>query len=287
MKKIRVALVHINKPTGWNRIVGWWSYPVPQFEVTHFGVPKRFVLTQEDFKGHDLVFQEDHKTHGKFEGLTIPRVYHVVDSTLAKGNYKGRCEHAKGADLILVDHDRLERFTHLGPPVRRFGYCVNDKLFYDRKLPKDIDVSYHCRGWFPERRKLGEILREFCAAEGYSYATGKRLNVEYAKAFGRSKISVNLPINEFNRSHRTFDVMGSRACLSTKRLVSVSYELRRPCDHYVEWDTYDEMFAQIKYLVESGEWETIADAAYELVLAEHTWAVRAEQLYKTLEETIL
>lgn len=287
MSPISVALIHCDKPSGWKRMVGWWSYPVSQFKVTHFGVKKGFSMPSSRLDGHDIVFHEDHKTNGTFPGLKIPRVYHIIDSTLGEGIYRGRCEQAKGAALILVDHDRIERFTHIGPPVRRFGYCVNDRMFYDRIIGKEIDVSYHCRGWFQERGICGRALKAFCEKRKYEFASGKRYNKDYSRAFCRSKISVNLPVNNRNRSHRTFDVMASRTCLLTKKLVSVSGEIRTPDVHYAEWNTYEEMYQQIDHLLKTGKWKKIADAAYELVKEHHTWAVRAQQLYDMLKRTVL
>ena len=81
--------------------------------------------------------------------------------------------------------------------------------------------------------------------------------------------------------------MASRTCLLTKVLVTVSGELRTPCVHYAEWDSYEEMCAQIDHLLKTGEWKTIADASYKLVQEHHTWAIRAQQLYDMLKRTVL
>jgi hypothetical protein len=183
-----------------------------------------------------------------------------------------------------VDHDSLRRWTDLGVPVRRFAYCVNDRLFYDHELPKNVDVCFHCHPT-PARQELGAWLRRFCAERGYSYAGGKRGQrdrMEYPRAFNQAKISVNLCQTPTNRPHRVLDVMASRSCLVTSPLPDVPEDLRAAGSHYLEFHNTGELGAIIDDLLTSGQWQEIADAAFELAHTRHTWAVRAGELRGTL-----
>ena len=164
MKPIRVALVHRNSPRLFNRMVGWWSYEVPQFTWHHCPVrlKKPFTVDKDGLaENHDIIVYEDGKIGGTFTGSAdIPICYAVVDSTLSEAHYQHRLQQADQCDLILLDWDRLERFEKPGlPPVERFNYCVNDKLFYPRG-EKDIDIGSF-QHTTPERREVDDWLRTF------------------------------------------------------------------------------------------------------------------------------
>ncbi len=299
MKPLRVALVHRKSTrTLEKRMVGWWAYEVPEFEVNHFPVrPPWFTLKRSQFVGeYDLIFYEDGKAQGQIvNDADIPVVYHVVDSTLSEEHYDLRVSQAKlNADLVVVDWDRLERFEHLGLPVRRFGYCVNDKLFYDRGLPRIYDVGFFV-GKTKERGKLGRWLKEFCGANGLSFGAGIRAGEDYAKAMAQSKIVVNLNRNAETRSHRVFDAMACRSCVITSPLPEVSGEVRLAGVNYLEYQSLDMLGRLIKHLVgkqlanqpvgEAQYWQDYAGDGYELVREFHTWRVRAGELRRVLAET--
>lgn len=177
MNPLSVALVHRDSPRCVNRMYGEWSYAVPEFVVRHYPLALLQNISKAKLaERHDVVIVEDFRVHGQLTGdAPIPVCYRVVDSTLSEAHYQWRLGRARElADLILVDQDGLERFEGLGVPVRRFGYCVNDRLFKDYGLPKDIDVSFFCffKG-APERAEMHVWLAEFCQGRGYySYQGG-------------------------------------------------------------------------------------------------------------------
>ncbi len=288
MKPLRIALVHADNPRQYNRMVGFWAYEVPEFEVTHIGVKGRFRYNLSEFSDFDVIVREDHRTHGEFaRDANVPIAYYVVDSTLSGDHYKSRQGPAKEADLILVEHDRLSRFGGLGPPVRRFGYCVNDKLFHDYHLEKTVDVGMYCRiKDAPARRKLIYWLQEFCDKQGYGFAAGKRVQVKYAQAFNQTRISVNLSRTVTNRPHRVFDAMACRTCLVTSSLPPVSGEVREKGVHYDEFTDSEHLGGLIDELLSSGCWEGLADQGHELVHKQHTWAIRARELRQVFAEEL-
>lgn len=284
MKPLRVALIHHDNPRQYNRMAGFWSYDLPEFDVTHFGVKGIQVYRRGDYRDFDVIVWEDHRTGGTWtHDAKVPLVYHVVDSTLSAGHLEDRNKHAKEADLVLVDHDRLQRIH--GKIIRRWSYCVNDRLFHDYGEEKTVDVSFHCRTkGSDERADLRDWLGKHCQHMGYTYAAGDRAGEQYARAFNRSKITVNLTRTIINRPHRVFDAMACRTCLLTSPLPPVSGEEREAGVHYVEWRDFDELVWHLADLLQMGTWQKVADAGHELVHRAHTWPVRARELREILRE---
>jgi glycosyltransferase involved in cell wall biosynthesis len=288
MRPLRVALVHRDSDRCTDkRMVGIWSYDVPEFSTAHFAVKRGFVLDRADFAGDfDLIFYEDGKLHGRFVGPTaIPVVYYVVDSTLSGEHYEKRREQAAQADLVVVDHDELGRFRWPGgPPVRRLSHCVNDRLFRDYGEERTVDVSFHCRTkGSTERAKLAEWLAVLCGRSGYRYRTGTLYDEDYPRGFNRSRLTVNLTRTPGNRPHRIFDAMACRTCVVTNRLRDVSDEVRRAGMDYVEYADRDGLAAAIAELLHNDAWRDVAERGYQLVQEHHTWAVRARELRRLLQ----
>lgn len=290
MRAIRVALVHRDAESMKHRIVGPWAYPVPEFVWEHFTVPKWFTLDAEAIRERiqaDIIWYEDAKAWGSFSGdVPHPICYWITDSTLSDEHYTLRCQWArKVADLVFVDWDRLARFRETERPVYRFNYCVNDRMFYDRKMERVYDVAFICNiQGDPARIALARELEEFCATRGYRYVSGSRMGEEYARIFNQSKILVNLNRTSTTRNHRLLDGMASRTCVLTSPVPDVSGEEREAGIHYVEFFDQEDLFEKIDWLLGTGKWQGIADAGYELAHTKHTWAVRAKQLRATLLE---
>ena len=234
-----------------NRNMGYWSYPVPEFTWNHLAFPGKEHDGSQMNNGYDIIFQEDAGPY-YFRGVEKPLVYLAIDSTLSDDHLESRLIRAEHADLILLDMDKEKRFADIGVPVRRLNYCVNDHLFRDYGLERDIDVSFYC-GTNPERGKIRNMLREFCASNDISFETGTLHPVDYAKAMARSKIVVNWPRVPENRPHRVFDAMACGACLLTGPLPDVPGDRRIQHTDYVEVQTIDELTDMIGYLLLTGD----------------------------------
>lgn len=275
MKPLKVALIVKNTPSTFrrdNRGMGMWSYSVPEFEWEHIAPGKGFKLSLLDLKarGFDLVFHEDGGAWGDYLGTDIPVIYYAIDSTLSEeGHYKPRLAQALRADLILVDHDRLERFDY-GIPVKRLSYCVNDRLFYPRD--KTIDVAFHC-GSTPERSDTRRRLADYCARHGLVYVSGTVPLEHYADDLGRAKVVVNLPRTPTNRPHRVFDTMASGAALVTYLLPQVSGEFRR---EFMDYVTIDSLEATLDSVL--PQWHAVAETALETARKYYYWSTRAKKL---------
>jgi len=287
MRPLRVALVHRDSDRCMDkRMVGIWSSPVPEFQWHHFPTKKAFVIDRSHWRGFDIIFYEDGKLHGHFVASGPPVVYYVVDSTLSDDHLKIRRDQAQYVDLVLVDHDRLNRLK-VGPPVSRLSHCANTELFQDYGLEKDIDVSFHCRTkGSAERLRVEERLHDFCHERGYAYACGTRFDRDYAHSFNRSKITVNVTRTPINRPHRVFDALACRTCMITTPLPRVSGETRRAGRDYLQYNDIPELFTLIDKTLADGSWKGIADAGFELVQEHHSWAVRAKQLRQILNEKL-
>ena len=289
MKPLKVALIirpydHLKNRD--DRTIGLFSYAVPELEWEHHMQAKTFSINRGYFKDYDAIVLED-GLFGNFYGDGPPVIGIFWDTTWTDRHYKDRLAQAAKCDLVLIGHDQLRRFKPCGKPVRRLSYCVNDKLFKDYGLPRSVDVTFHNRIVASRARRRLEIrLAEFCRSRGYSFNSGELPLEPYAKAFNSAKVNVNLCQSKRNRPHRVFDVMASRGCLLTSRLPCVSGEEREAGVHYVEYYRHTKSFKLIDWLMESGEWQRVADAGYELVQRQYTWKVRAVQLRQIIREDL-
>jgi len=137
----------------------------------------------------------------------------------------------------------------------------------------------------PEREDLIAWLSDYCQRKHLRFTCGALRGEEYATAFGRAKVVVDMLRNPTTRNHRTFDVMASRACLLTNPLPDVEGEDHgRPGEHYATWRDYADLEDKLDWLLRSYDWSQIAYAGCRLVRAQHTWAIRARQLRALLGE---
>lgn len=267
-----------------DRNMGYWSYPVPDFEWKHFMFGGRRAYANE-MNDYDFIFQEDSGPR-YLKGCNRPIVYLAIDSTLSDDHLKSRLERAQQADLILVDMDDLSRFQHLGAPVRRLNYCVNDRVFKDYGEEKTIDVSFHCagNGTDSERYKVRQMLGTYCKKRGLKYTSGILPLPEYARAMAKSKIVVNWPRTPANRPHRVFDAMACGACLVSGPLPEVDGDERVPNRDYVEVEKVREIPDVIDYLLSSGDWREFGQWGQRLIKKYHTWSNRSKQLRNILQD---
>lgn len=294
MKPLRVAF--LVKPSPSTRLregrnMGLFSYPVPEFTWEHFNLSDGGSnLTQLRRLGYDLLFHEDGGNFGDYAGSGLPVVYLSIDDTLSPAHLRARQQQAARANLILVDHGNPAQFRHIGPPVRQFPYCVNDRLYQPGE--KSLDITFHCgtgaRKGAPggvERVRVRQLLGDIASAHALSYRSGALGLPEYAAALGQSRIVVNWPRTDRNRPHRVFDALAAGACLVTGALPDVPADRRMPGVHYIQVHEMDDLKRVVPALLK-GDWQYIAGNGYKFVMREHTWAVRAQQLRQLLSEVL-
>lgn len=289
-RKLRVAVIVKHRAAAFareERPMGMFSYPVPEFEWDFLYLGKEFVAPTASYaKSYDFIFHEDGGNWGQFKGNVLPILYHVIDSTLSdERHYQPRYEQAKQASLILVDHDRLDRFTGTGKKVVRFEYCVNDRVFKDYGLEKTVDICFHCGG-SDDRALIRQHLHTLCIKRGWAYTSGVLPLVEYAKAMNRAKIVVNWPRTDTNRPHRVFDAMACKACLLTAPVPNTDH-LLFPGGNSMCFRDIEDLEYQLTQGLERryGErWVGLAHFGYHAVTEHHTWAVRAKQLRELVKQ---
>lgn len=282
MNSLKIALVIRDKPNlkkRDDRAIGLFSYAVPELTWEHITPGKGFKLNRGRLTDYDAIILED-GLFGEFIGDGPPVVGIFWDTNWTERHYLDRLRQAENCDLVLIGQDPLERFKGCGKSIERLSYCVNDKVFKDYKLSKDVDVCFHANlKHSKERAALHIRLSDWCEREGLVYK-GRPVRdlTEYAKAFNRSKVSVNLSQVAQNRPHRVFDVMASYGCLLTSPLPAVSGELRQRGKHYLEWGSFENLTLLIQSLLSSGEWRQYTEAGHKLIEEHYTWAVRAREL---------
>jgi len=274
--------------------MGQFSYPVDQFTWEHMPMPKGGDINRALLdKKVDLIFHED-APGCTYSGSGAPLIYYDIDSTLTDDrHYQPRLEQAKFADLVLVDQDRLERIAPCKRPVKRFSYCVNDRLFYDRGLSRDLDVVFHCPAgkWAPGgdvRKQIRNLLHDYCQSHHLTYASGAVDLQTYANHFARAKVVVNWSRTPRNRPHRVLDATASGACLvsspiptMTEAPIASQIVVRNDWNAMI-YETPEELPAKLDEAFEPGfnmpYWELIARQGHEDTMAMHTWAIRAQEL---------
>ena len=317
MKPLRVLLVHRDQPHRWARTDGQFAYDVPEFVVAHRAVDKVFRLDLNELGGHyDLVWWDEGKhKHGPHftpeRGQRRVKVaYYCLYPTLSEGIYQSRVERAReNVDMVLLDHDRLERWAGVGVPVRRCAYSVNEYHYQDNADGRDIDVGFFSVwNYSPERRALNDWLASYCARHGWVYATnGGHGTEDYPQLLARSKVIVHINRTPETRPPRIFDASACGAAVLASRMPEVSGERWTDGIHYVAFDEpvaqyhdnnehgtrepytdgdCEQVAAGLDWLMTGDNWAAIAHNAQRYVLAEHTWRVRAQQLRQTFTEAL-
>lgn len=287
MKPLHVALIVKNSPAAFEREcrnMGMWSYPVEQFTWEHIAPGKGVTLDTKALaaRGFDLIFHEDGGAWCDYAGSALPIVYYTIDSTLSdEFHFRPRFEQARKADLVLVDHDRLERFAPCGKPVRRLGYCVNDRLFHP--AGKTIDVCFRCGG-SPERAAMRALLSEMCKAHGLRYVSGAAALGEYAADMNRAKVVVNVPRAPANRPHRVLDALMSGAALISEPFPQLAGE---HLEAYANWLPFGVLGIEgVAQVVERGGWQPLAEMGRRTAETYHRWSTRAEHLRQMLNKEL-
>ena len=270
--------------------MGYFSYDVPEFTWEHITPGKNFNIKWSDYKSHDfdLVFHEDYP-YGNIVGLDIPYVFLSIDSTLSDEHYRARFEQARRADVVLVDHDNVNRFFNVNHKTIQFPYCVNDKIFYRDNRERTNDIAYHCsssaHAGIEERKRIRQLLHDLSQKHNWSYRSGILEIHNYAESFRTSKIVVNQSRTPANRPHRIFDAMACGAMVVTSDLPYIQSDLIHDAHNYEPYYHDKDLEETIEfYLNNPVEREKIAKKGFDIIMQNHTWAIRAKQLREIINK---
>lgn len=289
VQPLKIALIVKNETNKrrLDRNMGYFSYPVPEFEWEHFTPGKRFSLARSTFKNFDLIIHEDAPLEANWHGAGIPLIFLDIDSTLSIEHFRQRFNQAKQADLILVDHDDLKLFKQTGKPVVRLSYCVNDKVFYPKEAAKSLDLVYHCSNGFEggdKRREVRQILSNYAKANFLQFRSGAIALDQYADNFRSALVAVNQSRNSSNRPHRILDVLASQTCLLTSDFAYVAHDGLQEQQHYLKFCDESDLILKLDYLFNNRDViNRLANSGYNLINQNHTWAIRAKELREIIQ----
>jgi hypothetical protein len=308
MRPLHVLLVVKDTPASYDgddKLSGLFSYSVPEFTWGHTTLGDDFDLDTRKYQGRfDLIFHIDGSNWGRYRG-PVPVVYWGIDSTLSEEHYRARREQARESDLVLVEHDELVRYSSLMPenacsgpvlwrpgdrqpaPVRRFPYCVNDRLFKLQDVPH-VDIGWHAHttGIGKEERQWAwGIVSEHARVRGYTmadYTAGDRHH--YAAALGSARVIFSWPRVLGNRPHRILDAMMCGSCVVSGPVPDCGDGLAHGVNIMIARDP-EHACDLIDGLLADNLWRSIGNEARRLAFSEHRWSVRAAQLRALLADT--
>jgi len=192
-------------------------------------------------------------------------------------------------DHAVVFHPGfVEQFARAGHPgAFLLPHAVRREFFDGPEPPREFEVGWVGQTGGPiygaRAEWLPKLAREFRTNDwSRSYPVQ-----EVAEIYRRSKIVVNIGRDDFpqDANLRVFEVLASGALLLTS-LPSELQELGfRDGEHFVGYRDHREINSLVrKYLDDGPSRARIAAAARELVLREHTYDRRAEQLLSRLAD---
>jgi glycosyltransferase involved in cell wall biosynthesis len=109
---------------------------------------------------------------------------------------------------------------------------------------------------------------------------------EYAANMGAARIVVNLPRTVTNRPHRILDAMAAGACVLTGPIPTVDGDDLQDRIHYRSFADTAEVPGIISELLADHAWTQYAINGHELVMARHTWAIRAQELRQIIKKEL-
>lgn len=286
-KPLHVAVIVKNTPSAFlkeGRNMGLFSYEVNDEFTWEFIAPQKYSILDTAAlrrKGFDLIFHED-SNWCTYKHGAIPTVFYSIDSTLSElSHYVPRYRQARQADLVLIDHDRLERFHFPGKNTRRLLYCVNDHLF--RSSEKTIDINFNC-GSSDRRAFIRGYLGKLCIEKQWQYGSGVLPLPAYAEALGKSKIVVNVPRNDHNRPHRVYDSLACKTFLLSMPFPKIEAETFMHGFHYMNFVDSTDLRDKLIDFMEADRWQKIAEQGYYHIMQKHIWSVRAKELRQIIHE---
>jgi glycosyl transferase family 1 len=295
LKPLNIAVIvkNANSTKRDNRAMGYFSYDVPEFTWEFILPGKRFNINWRKFKGErqfDLVFHEDYP-YGNIIGLDIPYVFLSIDSTLSEAHYKDRLRQTSHADLVLVDHDNLNRFNVKHCNVYQFPYCVNNRVFYKSDDIRTTDIAYHCsssaHAGIDERKRIRKLLSELSLKYNWNYKSGILPLEQYAESFRSSKIVVNQSRTPTNRPHRIFDAMACGAMVLSSRIPYIKEDKLTMYDDDVLKQFGSDYYLEnelTNFLSTPYALNHVANNGYNIIMNNHTWAIRARQLREIINK---
>lgn len=174
-------------------------------------------------------------------------------------------------------------YNHNPKATQAFS-CLDTKHFYDRKLPRDTDVSF--AGSIGNWQRRDEHI-QFLRSRGVNLATvggleyDTRVHIDaYAEIISRSKISLSFCLHRtegFSQiKRRVFDILSCRTCMF-EDVGTETAKFFEPSKNFVMYHSKEDLLEKVLYyLSHDGERKRIAESGYrmatELYSARNLWA---------------
>jgi hypothetical protein len=186
---------------------------------------------------------------------------------------------ARFFDLVFLYHRNYLRCfdEHIPGSVQWLPYACDTEVFRDLGLDRDLDVAFvgHLFGVNSERsRILCELQSRGLKINEQRYVSQN----EIPQIYSRAKIVLNVPLAD-DLNYRFFEALSCGALLLTRRVNNGQEELFRENEHYVAYDTKEELLDKVSYyLAHPAERQRIALSGYNEVQAKHTLEIRLKTI---------
>jgi glycosyltransferase involved in cell wall biosynthesis len=222
-----------------------------------------------------------------FEGSgLVPRDLHMAPMPtvcLLSDTHRNPDAHRTIASLfdhVIVYHrNHVKAYTGRAPgSVHWIPYACDTDTFRDLGLERDIDVGFVGRLYTPERRRTIPVLASRYRMNEQRYYTQN----EIATVYSRARIVVDLPPGDYI-PFRIFEAMSCGSLLLTLRQNSGQEELFQEGEHYIAFESDEELFEKVSfYLEHDAERRRIAANGSREIAARHTLESRMTQLVDTI-----
>jgi spore maturation protein CgeB len=189
---------------------------------------------------------------------------------------------------VTTADSAIGKFKGIGyENVIKSQWACADSVYYPRKVPRDIDVSFVGQPHGNRKQIISFVEGKGIDIKTYGlgWKDDSRISFdEMIDIFCKSKINLNLSKSSTGELQqikgRVFEVPGCRAFLLTDPAESLEqyYEIGKDL---VVYESPQDMIDKIKYYLEhDAEREKIAKAGYERTIKEHTWKHRFDDIFK-------
>src|SRR5262249_30731578 len=179
--------------------------------------------------------------------------------------------------VFLYQKNYLSHFVdHPREAVHWLPYACDTEFFRDLQVQRDIDVAFIGKLMGPrsERRQAIELLAQRYRLNEQRYYSQE----EIPQVYSRAKMVLNIPLGD-DLNFRFFEALSSGALLLTKRIDNGQEDLFEEDVDYVAFSTAEEMLDKVEhYLNHHTDRESVAQAGYNKVRANHTLEIRVQRL---------
>lgn len=178
--------------------------------------------------------------------------------------------------VFVYKHRFRTAFTrHPAGTVHWWPYALDETVFRDPGVERDLDVAFIGRLYTQRRRELAAWLGKRCRTNEQRYYARH----EIPRVYGRARIVINVPDPDTDFNWRVMEAMFCGAMLLTPRSDNGQDLLFEEGTHFVSFSGDADLRTKLDYyLSHDDERARIAAAGRDLVHARHTLSRRIPEL---------